>query len=181
MGTMRRILVVDDNEHVCRAIQVWLKRHGYKVTLAVGGSAGLAALDQSTLDLMIVDIIMPQVHGFESIRVFHERAPSVPLIAISGYAFSHLKSLSADSSNLAFRLGATRCLRKPFNPTTLLEVIDDCLSDIEPHRKDLATLTAVTAALSEPHGQIRSSTQSRDHFHQALRGRDRWRKTSCRR
>jgi DNA-binding NtrC family response regulator len=133
---MRRILIVDDDRHVCRAVQIWLKRHGYKVAVADGGAAGLTALDRSTFDLMIVDVIMPQMTGFESIRVFHQRAPSVPLIAISGYAFSDLNPLSADSSNLAFRIGATRCLRKPFRPATLLGVIDECLSEAE--RKYLA-------------------------------------------
>jgi hypothetical protein len=45
---------------------------------------------------------------------------------------------------------ATRCLRKLFRPTTLLGVIDECLSVAEPHRRHVATLAAVTNALSEP-------------------------------
>jgi DNA-binding response OmpR family regulator len=146
---MRRILIVDDDRHVCRAVQIWLKRHGYKVEVADGGTAGLNALDRSTFDLMIVDVIMPDMTGFESIRVFHQRAPSVPLIAISGYAFSDLSPLSADSPNLAFGIGATRCLRKPFRPATLLGVIDECLSEAEPHRKYLATLSETANAPSE--------------------------------
>lgn len=95
---MRRILVVDDDKHVCQAIRTWLKRYGYKVAIADGGTAGLAVLEHSTFDLLIVDIIMPQMNGFESIRVFHERAPSIPLIAISGYAFSHLTTSNPDAS-----------------------------------------------------------------------------------
>jgi len=83
---MRRILVVDDDPHICLAIRAWLKRYGFKVAIADGGAAGLVALDNSTFDLMIVDIFMPSMRGFESIRVFHNHAPAVPLIAISGYA-----------------------------------------------------------------------------------------------
>ena len=49
----------------------------------------------------------------------------------------------------ALRLGATRCLRKPFRPATLLSVIDECLSEAEPHRRYVATLAAVTDAVSE--------------------------------
>jgi len=41
---------------------------------------------------MIVDIFMPHMRGFESIRIFHERAPIIPLIAMSGYAFANLNS-----------------------------------------------------------------------------------------
>ncbi len=93
---MRRILVVDDDPHICLAIQAWLRHYGFKVAIADGGTTGLAALDSSTFDLMIVDIFMPGMRGFESIRVFHNRAPTVPLIAISGYAFSSLEASSPD-------------------------------------------------------------------------------------
>jgi CheY-like chemotaxis protein len=145
---MRRILVVDDDPHICLAIRAWLKRYGFKVAIADGGASGLLALDNSTFDLMIVDIFMPDMRGFESIRVFHDRAPTVPLIAISGYAFSGLERASPDFPRIALRLGATRCLRKPFRPATLLSVIDECLSEAEPRRKYVASLAAVTNALS---------------------------------
>jgi DNA-binding NtrC family response regulator len=91
---MRRILVVDDDPHICLAVRAWLKRYGFKVEIADGGAAGLAALDNSTFDLMIVDVFMPDMRGFESISTFHDRAPAVPLIAISGYAFSGLEGSS---------------------------------------------------------------------------------------
>jgi DNA-binding response OmpR family regulator len=162
---MRRILVVDDDPHIGLAIRAWLKRYGFKVVIADGGTTGLAALDSSTFDLMIVDIFMPHMRGFESIRLFHDRAPRVPLIAISGYAFSALESSSPDFLRMALGLGATRCLRKPFRPTTLLSVIDECLSEAEPHRKYAATLAAVAGALSEPHSESFWSGQSREGAH----------------
>jgi DNA-binding response OmpR family regulator len=155
---MRRILVVDDDPHICLAIRAWLKRYGFKVAIADGGVAGLAALDNSTFDLMIVDIFMPNMRGFESIRVFHNHAPTVPLIAISGYGFSSLDGSSADFLRMALKLGATRCLRKPFRPTTLLGVIDECLSEAEPHRRHAATLSAATSALSDPQDNTQSLT-----------------------
>ena len=159
---MRRILVVDDDPHICLAIRAWLKRYGFKVAIADGGASGLLALDNSTFDLMIVDIFMPDMRGFESIRVFHDRAPTVPLIAISGYAFSGLEQANPDFLRLALRLGATRCLRKPFRPTTLLSVIDECLSEAEPRRKYVATLAAVTNAPSEPGSVTGTSSRSRE-------------------
>jgi CheY-like chemotaxis protein len=85
---MRRILVVDDDPHIGLAIRAWLKRYGFRVSIADGGTKGLAALDKATFNLMIVDIFMPNMRGFESIRMFHEHAPGLPLIAISGSAFS---------------------------------------------------------------------------------------------
>jgi CheY-like chemotaxis protein len=155
---MRRILVVDDDPHICLAIRAWLKRYGFRVAIADGGTAGLTALDNSTFDLMIVDIFMPELRGFESVRIFHNHAPTVPLIAISGYAFSSPEASSPDFLRMALRLGATRCLRKPFRPTTLLSVIDECLTEAEPHRRYFTTLAAVANAVSEPAGRMKSST-----------------------
>jgi CheY-like chemotaxis protein len=143
---MRRILVVDDDLHVGQAIRVWLKHHGFRVSTADSGPGGLAALDNASFDLMIVDVFMPQMRGFEAIRLFHERAPTVPLIAISGYAFADIDTSGAEFLRLATRLGATRCLRKPFKPATLLAVIDECLGEAEPHRRHVAALGAVADA-----------------------------------
>ena len=58
---MGHILVVDDDPHMGLAIRAWLKRFGFKVAIADGGIAGLAAIDNSTFDLMIVDIFMPEI------------------------------------------------------------------------------------------------------------------------
>ena len=124
---MRRILVVDDDPLICSAIRAWLEESGFTVAVADDGQTGLKALDNSTFDLMIVDIFMPHMRGFESVRVFHQRAPMVPLIAISGYVFAEQRTPAPDFLRMALELGATRCLRKPFTPSTLLKVIDVCL------------------------------------------------------
>jgi CheY-like chemotaxis protein len=126
---MTRVLVVDDDPMVCMAIEVFLERHGFAVTLADGGEAGLRALEDMTFELMIVDIFMPHMRGFESIRIFHERAPRIPLVAMSGYAFANLDSPAPDFLRMALDLGATRCLRKPFTPVALLTVINECLAE----------------------------------------------------
>ncbi|MET3841896.1 hypothetical protein ABIE49_003974 [Bradyrhizobium sp. OAE829] len=62
---MRRILVVDDDLHTRLAIRAWLKQCGFRVAIADGGPNGLAALDDATFDLMIVDVFMPNMRGFE--------------------------------------------------------------------------------------------------------------------
>jgi CheY-like chemotaxis protein len=155
---MRRILVVDDDLHIRLALRAWLKRYGFEVAMADGGPNGLAALDDFAFDLMIVDIFMPNMRGFESIRIFHQRAPAVPLIAISGYAFSEAETDNLTCLKMARSLGATRCLHKPFRPATLLRVIDECLSEAEPHRRHAATPGAVASARSgSQDGTIRSN------------------------
>jgi CheY-like chemotaxis protein len=131
---MKRILVVDDDPLICAAIRAWLEQSGFAVVVADGGETGLNALESSVFDLMIVDIFMPHMNGFESVRVFHQRAPMVPLIAISGYVFAEQRAPAPDFLNMALKLGATRCLRKPFTPSTLLTVIDACLIESESRR-----------------------------------------------
>jgi CheY-like chemotaxis protein len=127
----KHILVVDDDPLVCSAIRVWLEDRGFTVVVADGGETGLDALDSATFDLMIVDIFMPHMHGFESVRVFHQRAPAVPMIAISGYVFAEQRTPAPDFLSMVLELGAARCLRKPFTPKTLLGVIETCLLESE--------------------------------------------------
>src|SRR5436190_13902822 len=126
---MPHILVVDDDPMVRKAIEIYLERHNFEVVVADGGEAGLRALEDGAFDLMIVDIFMPHMRGFESIRIFHERAPTVPLIAMSGYAFANLNSPAPDFLRMALELGAARCLRKPFTPAALLTALNECLAD----------------------------------------------------
>ena len=154
---MRRIPVVDDDLHVGRAIRIWLEQHGFRVLTADGGPNGLAALDNGTFDLMIIDVFMPQMCGFEAIRLFHERAPTVPLIAVCGHAFAEEDTGAPEFLQLATRLGATRCLRKPFKPATLLDVIDECLSQAEPHRRHVAALGAVAEAVTGQQMKLKSA------------------------
>jgi CheY-like chemotaxis protein len=130
-ANMPRVLVVDDDPMVCMAIEIYLERHSFQLTIADGGEAGLRALEGTAFDLMIVDIFMPHMRGFESIRIFHERAPTIPLIAMSGYAFANLNSPAPDFLRMALELGASRCLRKPFTPMALLTVINECLAEAQ--------------------------------------------------
>jgi len=125
---MPRVLVIDDDPMVCLTIELSLKRQGFEVVVADGGEAGMRALEVSTFDVMLIDIFMPHMRGFESIRIFHERAPATPLIAISGYSFAAIETPSPDFLGMALELGAARCLRKPFTPEVLLTTINECLA-----------------------------------------------------
>ena len=124
-----RILVVDDDTLVRQTIEANLERAGFEVTGADGGEAGMRALESATFDVMLIDIFMPHMRGFESVRIFHERAPETPLIAMSGYAFASLDASAPDFLKKTLELGATRCLRKPFTSEALLTAVNECLAD----------------------------------------------------
>jgi CheY-like chemotaxis protein len=121
-----RVLVVDDDRMVCIAIEVCLKRQGFDVTIADGADAGMRALEQATFEVMLIDVFMPHMRGFESVRIFHERAPDIPIVAMSGYAFANTER-APDFLRMTLELGAARCLRKPFTPEALLATVRECL------------------------------------------------------
>jgi CheY-like chemotaxis protein len=124
----QRILVVDDDPLVRKAIAACLKKEGFAVTAADGRESGVLALQSTTYDLMLIDIFMPRMRGFEPIRIFHELAPETPLIAISGYSFAALEVATSDFHQIAFEFGAVRCLRKPFTLEVLLANVRECLA-----------------------------------------------------
>ena len=131
---MPRVLVVDDDPLVCKTIEVCLTRKGFEVTVADGGEAGMRALEAADFDLMLIDVFMPHMRGFESIRMFHERRPDVPVVAMSGYAFANAER-APDFLRMTIELGAACCLRKPFTPNALLTGVNECLTKpIQPAR-----------------------------------------------
>jgi CheY-like chemotaxis protein len=125
-----RVLVVDDDPLVCKTIEVCLTRKGFEVTVADGGESGMRALEAAEFDVMLIDVFMPHMRGFESIRMFHERRPEVPVVAMSGYAFANAER-APDFLRMTIELGAACCLRKPFTPDALLTVVNQCITSPE--------------------------------------------------
>jgi len=79
-----RILLVDDEDALREAGKKLLEAHGYEVLGADDGFEGLAALKQSLPDLIISDLQMPNMNGFEFLSVVRRRFPTIPVIVISG-------------------------------------------------------------------------------------------------
>jgi CheY-like chemotaxis protein len=124
---MARILVVDDQVSVRAAIRALLESKGHTVVVAEGGHKAARAIEAFAFDVVLVDIIMPGLDGLDSIKLFRDSAPAVPIIAMSGYAF-HGGSSDLDFFHMATDLGAVCCLQKPFKPKDLMDAIDTCLA-----------------------------------------------------
>ena len=71
-----KVMMVDDDPLICSSIRSWLGAGGFEVVIADGGLSGLRAVEEAVFDVMVVDIFMPGMNGFESIRAFHQRAPN---------------------------------------------------------------------------------------------------------
>jgi len=122
-----RILVVDDEKPVREILAALLRQEGYNVVVAEGGHTAIEAIEVFTFDLVIVDIFMPGMNGLETIKVFRQNAPDVPIITMSGYA-SGSGFVDTDFFRAAMDCGATCCLRKPFSREQLLDAIAFCLA-----------------------------------------------------
>lgn len=115
----RTVLVIDDEPGVARMIKLMLDDVGYRVVLASGGRGAIENLIRESVDLVITDILMPEIEGIELIRHIKEAHPTVRVIAISGGG----QSRNPDFLRFAQRLGADATLPKPFRREELLAVV----------------------------------------------------------
>ena len=128
-----RILVIDDDRSVGAAIKASLTREGCDVVLVENGRLGVRTFETATFDAVMVDIFMPEMDGLETIKRFRERAPTTPIIAMSGFRFCDSRGGTVpDFLGMAAALGATYCLRKPFGPEQLMAAVNSHLdSDLK--------------------------------------------------
>lgn len=125
---MASILVIDDDRAVLATIKILLERAGHAVEAVDNSRTGLQLLEAQGFDLLIVDIFMPGMDGFETMRLVHQSRPQMPIIVISGQQFGYSSERTPDFLHMATRLGAVSSLHKPFRPSELLEAVGGILS-----------------------------------------------------
>jgi DNA-binding NtrC family response regulator len=129
---MASILVIDDDRAVLATIKILLERAAHSIEAVDNSRAGLKLLGTRTFDLLIVDIFMPGMDGFETMKLVHQSQPEMPVIVISGQQFRLASESQPDFLHMATRLGAVSSLQKPFRPSELLAVVNDSLSNSQP-------------------------------------------------
>ena len=120
---MARLLVIDDNELVRTTIARMLTSDGHEVATADNGVSGLAVASEAVFDLVVVDILMPEKDGIETIMELRLDQPALKLIGISGGG--HAGGL--DFLEAALQLGADATLKKPIALNRLLTTFRDLL------------------------------------------------------
>lgn len=109
----KRILIVEDEPLVLKALEFRLKKDGYDLTMARDGREGLQYLAQQEFDLIVTDLMMPYNNGMEIVNMAKNgQARKTPVIVLS--------SVGQESTVLeAFKLGADDFISKPFSPMEL--------------------------------------------------------------
>ena len=125
---MATILLIDDDESVQRLFQVALEGAGYRVLIAESGQHGLRLLEHQAVDLILVDIFMPDMDGVEVIQRLRKTRSASKIIAITG------KPGATNNLDIARHLGAQDTLMKPFSLQELFQGGSSQLRQPDPAR-----------------------------------------------
>ncbi len=122
---MAKILVVDDRMMVRYVIARALRQWGYTACLAKNGQDALDQFATDPADLVVLDMFMPVMNGFEALVVFRHRYPDTKVLAMSGGG----EFLMEDALAEAKKLGAHAVMAKPFRLDEMLETVRGLLAD----------------------------------------------------
>lgn len=122
----KKILVVDDERHIVRLVEVNLSRAGYDVVTAYDGVEALESVKSDTPDMIVLDVMMPRMDGFEVLRRLQADPDTqdIPVIMLTA------KAQDADIFK-GWSSGVSSYLTKPFNPRELLTFVERIFQSLE--------------------------------------------------
>ena len=113
---MKKILVVDDDKNICELLNIYLKNEGYDTVFAYDGSSAVTVAKKESPDLIILDVMMPVIHGWEACKLIRQFS-NVPIIMLTA-----LDTLENKVQGL--NIGADDYIVKPFEPVEVLARIN---------------------------------------------------------
>jgi two-component system alkaline phosphatase synthesis response regulator PhoP/two-component system response regulator VicR len=126
MPRKRKILVVDDQKHIVRLVQVTLERAGYEVACAYDGVEALEQVAKDLPDMVVLDVMMPRMDGFEVLQRLQAdpKLQTIPVIMLTA------KAQDADIFK-GWSQGVSSYLVKPFNPRELLTFVQRIFQSLD--------------------------------------------------
>jgi len=121
---MAHILIVDDDRDILLTMRRMLESAGYEVLHAADGNAALKVLSAASVDMLIIDILMPERDGIETILKIRRANATMPILAMSGGG----RGGTMRFLDMAKRLGADGTLAKPFKRAQLVQAVDSLLA-----------------------------------------------------
>lgn len=113
---MSCVLIIDDQKDVRAMVAIVLRVNHFEVVEAASGAAGVKAFAEGSFDAAIVDIFLGDTNGVDVIAALRERAPGLPVVAVSGMT-------ALDFMEQSPQLADVVCLQKPFRPNDLLQAL----------------------------------------------------------
>jgi CheY-like chemotaxis protein len=140
---MKTILLVDDNKYLLDLLSMGLSIHlkNYTIMTAANGDKAVKLLESKPVDYVVTDLQMPVMDGYELIEHTKKNYPSVPVVVITG---NH----APEVEKRVRLLGATLCLRKPFQFKKLADTI---LSALETEPRTPAPVESFPSSVAEIH------------------------------
>jgi DNA-binding response OmpR family regulator len=114
MATKKKVLLVDDEQGILKILSIKLKVSGYEVSTASSGQEALNLVESASPDIMVLDVIMPGINGFEVLRKLRINS-KLPVIVYSA---------RPENAQDALKLGADDFMAKPFNVDELVKRIE---------------------------------------------------------
>lgn len=115
---MSRVLIVDDDILLLTTLEAMLVDEGFEVVAVDGGRKAVTALQSQSFDVVLIDMVMPGMDGFQAIRECRRINPAMPIVAMTGVLF-RAGTNTPDFAAMAATLSGMRILHKPFDQTTL--------------------------------------------------------------
>ena len=134
----KRVLIVEDDVDIRTILRVFLERGGYEAGEAADGAEGLAKAESFRPDVILLDVAMPDLDGYEVCRVLKENpeTKTIPVIFVTG-------SADAELNRRAYQAGAVACITKPFRFEEIVAVLESAFASAErqakPKKKDGAS------------------------------------------
>jgi len=115
---MSRVLIVDDDILLLTTLEAMLIDEGFEVVAVDGGRKAVTALQSQPFDVVLIDMVMPGMDGFQTIRECRRINPAMPIVAMTGLLFRESGN-TPNFAAMAATLSGMRILHKPFDQTTL--------------------------------------------------------------
>jgi len=113
MASEKRILIVEDEEHIRKFVKINLEREGFLVEEAASGEEGLSIAENKKIDVVVLDIMLPGIDGFEVCKILRKNYPTIGIIMLTA------KSQDIDKI-MGLEYGTDDYMVKPFNPIELV-------------------------------------------------------------
>jgi CheY-like chemotaxis protein len=121
-GNRVSILITDDSIVSRKKLKVMLKDTGYEISLAKNGREALSMIDENQYDLMLLDLLMPDITGVEVLKHLNEEHNDISVIVVSA-------DIQDATRELCFKYGAKAFLNKPPSEDELIDAINKALSE----------------------------------------------------